>query len=45
MPANPAQQANGAADPAVTRIDINADAPAIAMREIVHRYQSMESNR
>jgi len=40
-----AQQRNGAADPEVRRMDINADAPAIAMREIVRRYQSMESNR
>ena len=40
-----AQQRNGVTDPAVTRIDINADAPAIAMREIVKKRLSEEVRR
>jgi vanillate O-demethylase monooxygenase subunit len=38
-----AQQRNGATDPAVARIDINADAPALAMREIVKKRLSEEA--
>ena len=40
-----AQQRNGFMRSDVTKIDINADAPSIAMRDIVRRHMALESNR